>query len=144
MIVSHKTERKTQQVLGIVFSLLLVVTIIINSWTIALRNGSSFLFVIMHLEYVSSTNWILLATLCLFVVISVIDNDICRYIQAFIFWAMGALAIIDSHSDFWGWGFFLVSVSLLNHYGFWNKKLQLKGFMLGRSLDFQNAEYRLH
>lgn len=134
MIVSHKTERKTQQVLGIIFSSLLFATIIVNSWTIALRNKIPFLFAITHLEYVPLTNWILLTTLCLFVVISVSDNNICRTLQAFIFGIMGALAIIDSHSEFWGWGFFLVSVSLLNHYGFWNKKLWLKSFILGSIL----------
>lgn len=39
---------------------------------------------------------------------------------------MGAIAIFDSAEAFWGWGFFLVSITILNHYGFWDSKVLLK------------------
>lgn len=122
----NKVRQHTQKVVAQVFSLLIITAIIINSWILIERNGISVFQYITHLKYVGRINWSLLGFLVLFALTLRKGSDIARCLQGFCFWLMGAIALLDSAEAFWGWGLLLVSVALLAHYGFWEKKAGFK------------------
>lgn len=122
----NEVRQHTQKVVAQVFSLLLIATIIVNSWILIEMKGITVFQYITHLKYVGRTNWFLLGFLVLFALTLRKDSDIARRLQGFCFWLMGAIALLDSAEAFWGWGLLLVSVALLAHYGFWEKKAGLK------------------
>lgn len=123
---TNEVRQHTQRVVAQVFSLLLIATIIANSWIVILREDITVFQYVTHLKYISWTNWALLGFLVLFALTLKKDSDIARCLQGFYFWLMGAIALLDSAEAFWGWGLLLVSVALLGHYGFWEKKTKLK------------------
>lgn len=122
---------ETQRTVGILFLILILATIITNITIIMTREGLSFFQYASNLQsYPSNTNLLLCLSFVLFAITTFWDNRLVRYAQGFLFCAQSYIAILDGWETFWGWGLLLVSIMLLNHYGFWNENpgIKITGF----------------
>lgn len=112
--------RKNQITFSIAMAILILFTIVTETFFVKLD-----LAIIANFSIVADIIFLILSLICL------LDSDIFRYIQAFLFVAMGYLSFyLDSPYTFWGWGLIIVGIMISQYYGFWKTNTKAKFFIL--------------
>ena len=116
-----KVERSTQHIIGVAFALIILAAGAMDFADAVQRFGG---LSWMHKPeaWMDTCLPIQLALMIFYLYSAFSRHAVMRYAQAFVFMCIGYLAIIEAYGSFWGWGFLLVSVQLLSHYGFWRKR----------------------